>query len=252
MGGLPKSFDDAFRAMERSPWLREVFPVLLDPGLPPEVEPFSFVPVSGLEEIASALGVGPGRLLVDVACGRGGPGMWVARRLGAALRGLDGSPVAVAAASRRRDAFGLGSRARFAVGDLSGTGLGTGVADAVMCVDAFQFADDPGLAARELGRVLRPGGRLVLTCWEARVLGEAGGAARFATLRCGEALREAGFAEVEVAERPGWERRRRAAYQAALDAGPSDDPGLTLMQHEAWAALERMHLLRRVLVIATR
>lgn len=132
--------------------------------------------------------------------------MWVARHVGAELCGVDSSPVAVAAARRRRAAFG--SRARFTVGDLAATGLDTGVADAVLCVDALQFAADRALVAAELRRVLRPGGRLALTCWE----GDAAGPARFANLRCGDVLRDAGFVDVEVVERPAWEDRRRAAY----------------------------------------
>ncbi|WP_147455070.1 class I SAM-dependent methyltransferase [Saccharothrix australiensis] len=251
MGELPETFDDAFRSSARSEWLRREFPRLLDPELPPEVEPFSFVPASGLAEIASAVRVGPGDLLVDLACGRGGPGMWVARRVGAALCGVDGSSVAVAAATDRRDAFGLGSRARFAQGDLAATGLADGAADAVMCVDALQFAPDRDLVARELRRVLRPGGRLVLTCWEARLLGDACVVERFATLRCGEVLRAAGFADVEVVERPAWEERRRAVYDAALALGPSEDVGLSMIQAEGRDALQEMPLTRRVLVTAT-
>ncbi|MEU4807157.1 methyltransferase domain-containing protein [Actinosynnema sp. NPDC023587] len=252
MSDLPETFDDAFRISERSEWLRRAFPPLLDADLPAEVEPFSFVPSSGLEEISSAVRVGPGGLVVDVACGRGGPGMWVARRVGAALCGVDGSTIAVAAATRRRAAFGPGLDARFVVGDLAATGLADGVADAVMCVDAFQFAEDHDLVARELHRVLRPGGRLVLTCWEARERGDTAVADRFADLRCGEVLRDNGFTDVDVTERPAWEQRRRAVYEAALGAGPSEDPGLALMRTEAGTALGQMSRIRRVLITAAK
>jgi SAM-dependent methyltransferase len=245
------TFDRTFLTAERSVWLREVFPSAFDADLPPEVEPYSFVPLSGLEEIAAALRVRVGGLVVDAACGRGGPGMWVARQVGAGLCGIDSSPVAVAAALRRRDAFGLGSRARFTVGDLTDTGLDAGVADAVMCVDALQFASDRNLVAGELRRVLRPGGRLVLTCWEARTRADAAVSERFATLRCGEVLRDAGFVEVEVVERPEWEQRRRAAYEAALEVGRSDDPGVTMMQAEARTGLAQLSLVRRVLAVGT-
>ena len=36
----------------------------------------------------------------------------------------------------------------------------------MLCVDAIQFAPQQDAAYRELRRVLAPGGRVVLTCWE--------------------------------------------------------------------------------------
>ena len=48
----------------------------------------------------SALRVEPGATLVDVGCGRGKPGLWLSRETGAALIGVDWSPVAVASAAR--------------------------------------------------------------------------------------------------------------------------------------------------------
>ena len=35
------------------------------------------------------LDMSPGSLLVDLACGRGGPGLWLARQIGAALVGVE-------------------------------------------------------------------------------------------------------------------------------------------------------------------
>ncbi|MHB8296671.1 MAG: methyltransferase domain-containing protein, partial [Acidimicrobiales bacterium] len=55
---------------------------LLGEGLPPEVEPFSFVPMEGLELLARLAAIGTGQTLVDLGCGRGGPGMWLAKRIG--------------------------------------------------------------------------------------------------------------------------------------------------------------------------
>jgi hypothetical protein len=56
-----------------------------------------------------------------------------------------------------------------------------------MCVDAVQFAGSPLAAPAEFRRVLAPGARLALSCWEAArlaggreadVAGGSGGAAR--------------------------------------------------------------------------
>src|SRR5579864_8451656 len=87
-------FDEAF-STEVSPGIRQVWE-LAAPDLPPEIEPFSFVSVSLLRHVAQALDLSPGQVLADLGCGRGGPGMWLAREAGASLAGVDFSPVGVA------------------------------------------------------------------------------------------------------------------------------------------------------------
>ncbi|MFD9394787.1 class I SAM-dependent methyltransferase [Streptomyces sp. NPDC060000] len=107
----------------------------------------------------------PGRLLVDAGCGTGGIGLWLARALAVRLAGFDLSPVAVAQATGRRANF-LGAdtgRAAFRVADLEDTGLPDSSAHGIVCVDALGRARDRDAALRELGRVLAPHGRLVLT-----------------------------------------------------------------------------------------
>ena len=83
--------------------------------------------------------------------------------------GIDFSAIAIDMARERADLFGLASdRAEFRVGHLDASGMPDRVADALLCVDAIQFADDVDAAASEFQRVLCPGGRVVITCWEAR------------------------------------------------------------------------------------
>jgi SAM-dependent methyltransferase len=67
-------------------------------GLPSDMDASGVLPWAALAEIAAALNLAPGQLLVDLGCGRGGYGLEIARQTGARLLGLDFSPVAVAAA----------------------------------------------------------------------------------------------------------------------------------------------------------
>jgi hypothetical protein len=106
------------------------------PELPSRIEPFSFVSAGLLRHVAQALSLSPGQTLVDLGCGRGGPGLWLAREADAALIGVDFSPVAVDQAAHRAALFGLAGRARFAVGDLTRTGLPHASADAAVSIDA--------------------------------------------------------------------------------------------------------------------
>jgi len=102
-------------------------------GLPPQVVSNSLLTGAGIAEVAAALQVAPGQILIDLACGRGGYGREVARRTGARLVGLDFSAVAVTIAAHGRP----GSRARFCVGDFTAPGVRDHSAHAVMCIDAI-------------------------------------------------------------------------------------------------------------------
>ena len=118
-------------------------------------------------EVAAALNLAPGQLLVDLGCGRGGYGLEIARQAGARLLGLDFSPVAVTAAASRAASAGIAGPAAFCVGDITAAGIGTNAADAVVCIETIMFAGTPLDALCECRRILAAGGRLVLTCWEA-------------------------------------------------------------------------------------
>jgi ubiquinone/menaquinone biosynthesis C-methylase UbiE len=79
--------------------------------------------------------------------------------------GVDISPVAVAGATERAEKLGLGGSATFHVASLEQTGLDEGVADAVVSIDALQYAPNKLAALREAARLLRPGGRIALTAF---------------------------------------------------------------------------------------
>ena len=160
-------FDKGFAAIAASPGIRRVWDTV-DPHLSPEIEPFSFVSVDLLHHVAQALALSPAETLVDLGCGRGGPGLWLAQSQGASLIGVDFSAIAVQQANDRAVLFGLADTARFVVGDLAATGLPAASADAVVSIDALHFAADLAAAGREVLRVLRPGHRLVLTSWQPR------------------------------------------------------------------------------------
>lgn len=148
----------ASRVSERI-W-REVF----GDEYPDGVDPYSYLTRSELARFARDTGVGPGDVLVDLGCGRGGAGLWVALATGARLVGIDIADAAVAAARTR--AARLDADATFLRGEFEATGLADASADAVMSVDALLFTPDKAAALRELRRVLRPGGRLCLTSWD--------------------------------------------------------------------------------------
>lgn len=218
-------------------------------GLPPHLLSTSFFGWEAIAEVVEALRLSPGDTLLDLACGRGGYGLEIAARTGARLIGVDFSAEAVLQA--REQARRLGRTADFLVGDLAATGLDEGSVDAVLCVDAIQFAAEPAAAYRELRRALAPGGRAVLTCWEPLGQGDERLPERLRRVDLGAGLTGAGFDNVEVRERPDWRAAERAMWEEAVALDPGDDPALRSFYDEGVRSLETFDLVRRVMATAT-
>src|SRR5438874_8018819 len=102
----------------------------------------SFVTLAELRRMTDALQLSPNALLVDLACGMGGPGLWIARESRALLRGIDLSSVAVAAARARAQELDMSEIVEFSRGSFAETGVEPAVADGVMSVDALQYTSD--------------------------------------------------------------------------------------------------------------
>ena len=242
-GPLADYFDGWYADMTTSPVKDEIQQRHL--GLPPRLLSTSSLSWAGIAEAVSALRLSAAGTLVDLACGRGGYGLEVAGRTGARLIGVDFSAEAVRQARR------LAATADFRVGDLAATGLPDGSATAVLCVDAIQFAPQPGAAYREIRRILAPGGRVVLTNWEPREPGDERLPARLRHVDLRAGLAGAGFADIEVRERPGWRDQERAMWAEAAALDPGDDPALRAFHEEALRAPLIMDLTRRVMASAT-
>lgn len=129
---------------------------------PAGLDTYSFISRTELAQLAQE--VSSGDRLVDVGCGRGGPGLWVAGRTGASLIGIDIAESALVHARQMADRLGV--QAEFMTGTFESTGLDDGTADVVMSVDAFLFAPDKPAAFAEIGRVLRAGGCLAMLSWD--------------------------------------------------------------------------------------
>src|SRR5690242_8885443 len=77
---------------------------------PEEAATDGYITRSELRQMAEALRVRPGDPIVDLGCGRGGPGQWIAQSTAASLLGIDFSEVAIARALARSQQAGLAQR----------------------------------------------------------------------------------------------------------------------------------------------
>ena len=155
-------FDTLFREAAASEWVQRV----LGGDLPPGVDAFSFITLDGLHDIAVLLAECRGRTLLDLACGRGGPGLWLARQIGADLVGVDFSAVGIDHARSRAADIAPDVQVNYVVADAANTTLPDDSVDGIVCVDAIQLMTDKIGVLAEVRRVLRPAGRAVLTTWE--------------------------------------------------------------------------------------
>ena len=116
------------------------------------------------DAFVDTLGVTEGMDVLDVGSGDGTTAVPAAQR-GATVLGVDISEPLVAAGNARAEALGL-SNLRFEEGDASHLdGLADDSFDLVVTVFGAMFAPRPFDVAKELVRVARPGGRIVMGNW---------------------------------------------------------------------------------------
>jgi SAM-dependent methyltransferase len=112
------------------------------------------------EAVLDAAGVGPGTRVLDVGCGSGLT-LVLAGDRGARPSGIDISPGLLGIARERLPDADLRE------GDMEELPFDDEAFDAILGVNAFQFAADPERALREAARVVRPGGRVVASLFAA-------------------------------------------------------------------------------------
>jgi SAM-dependent methyltransferase len=218
-------------------------------GFPPGTRA-GVVPAEAIPELTEELRLRPGGTLLDLACGRGAYGLAVAKQAGTPLIGVDFSVQALAEAREQAERLGV-DNVSFLTGELTATGLPDASVDAVLCTDAIQFPDEPALAYAEIRRVLKPGGRVALTSWEPFDRADERLSTRLRRVDLTAGLRQAGFTDIEVRDRPSWMARERALWEEAVALDPGDDPALRSLHDEGVRSLEWGPVLRRVLAVAT-
>lgn len=116
------------------------------------------------EKLIADLGIGPGMTVLDLGCGDGTTAIPSAQK-GATVRGVDIARNLVEAGTRRAKAMGL-SNITFEEGDASQlSALKDNSFDRVVSIFGAMFAPRPFDVAKEMTRVTRPGGKIVMGNW---------------------------------------------------------------------------------------
>lgn len=183
-----------------------------------------FAPTSCMEALIGsmrdAIGDAKGRDMLDVGCGNGALAIAYATG-GARVVGIDLSRRGLndlrAFVRQRGEEGGAAAPVRLAHMDAQRAGLRSGSFDRITIVKTIWVFPDPLECLREMARILRPSGKLIIQCWQApdecsllttgaTILGEripslrlpsgVSGAFDFTPSRIAELLRAAGFGEV--------------------------------------------------------
>jgi SAM-dependent methyltransferase len=210
----------------------------------------------------------PGERVLELACGTGGVGLAAARLVGSngevVLSDVSAAMTALAAAR----ANGLDNVSTRPL-DLEQINEPDASYDIVLCREGLMLVPDPGRGAREIRRVLKPGGRAALAVWGPRernpwlaVVFDAAAAALGAPVpppgipgpfslddaeRLAAILRDAGLVDVEVAEvavpyiasspEEWWTRTLALAGPLAKRLAVLPEPAIEALRTRAFAAI---------------
>lgn len=110
------------------------------------------------------LGITAKSTVVEIACGSGGPGLFLARTTGCLFAGYDIDATSIARANAGARQPGLTSRVRFYQGDATQQlPVDSDSVDSLLCFDAVHRLPNRSATFREWFRLLKLGGRLLFT-----------------------------------------------------------------------------------------
>jgi ubiquinone/menaquinone biosynthesis C-methylase UbiE len=250
-------FDTLYTVLPRSPTFRDICRTTWKDEYPEELEASGYLTWTDLRTIVRQLRVAQGQMLLDVACGCGGVGLWIARETGAFLVGFDLSSVAIASARERARRMGLGQRTTFLVADVMATDLLPAHFDGAICVDAFTNFHDKKAAATEIARLLRPQACFVFIAYDYAEPSQVAESAPFIPQVSDhhQLLQDAGFVVETYEAIPNWSHFYQTfyehilAHQEALIVEMGDVIGKAFVR-AAQRELANLHQLQRSIVVA--
>lgn len=245
-----KKTSDIIYKNERSESYRDIWRTIYGDDYPEDLGNDSFVTMTDLRNIARYLNVTKGDTIVDLGCGRGGPGLWITRETGANYVGIDLSEIGMKVAAQLAKELGLNDKTSFQEGNICATNFPDNCFDGAISIDVMQFLPDKFAGICEVERILRSDSFFAFTAWEWKNSPIPNRVDDYRPL-----LRKVGLRVEIYNEIPDWERRQREIYQETLKSKKIliNDMGLELASvyiMEAKGYLRNLKNMRRILAVA--
>jgi SAM-dependent methyltransferase len=159
-------YTEYFAFKGKSAWRSRIWKEAFGEQYPEGLDHYGYLTKHELKKITSWIKGKEGSTLVDIGCGKGGPGLWLAEQNGLRLVGIDPIPGAIDQARRFQLEFSLEFPAQFTEGHFCDIPVEDKSLDIALSIDSLWPVYDKIAALMEVNRVLRKGGQFILSNWD--------------------------------------------------------------------------------------
>src|SRR5213592_1411466 len=147
-----------------SHFTRQVLETIREETFGQDIGQNSWTTVDEYDRFLSWLDLRPEHHVLEIASGSGGPGLYVAKRTGCSVTGIDANEAGVATATQSAADSNQADRLTFTVADAnSPLPFDDDSFDAILCIDSMNHFPDRLKVFQEWRRILRPGHRALFT-----------------------------------------------------------------------------------------